>query len=72
MKRKYWLLLLVCAVLLSGRPVLADGDFYVVVGGGGVGTKITSLPFTISAPGFYYLGSNLTYTGTIECHYRGR
>jgi hypothetical protein len=45
---------------------LADGDFYVVVGGGGVGTKITSLPFTISAPGFYYLSGNLTYTGTSE------
>jgi hypothetical protein len=25
-----------------------------------VGTKITSLPYTISTPGFYYLSSNLT------------
>lgn len=66
MKRKYWLLLLVCAVLLSGSPVLADGDFYVVAGGGGVGTKITSLPYTINSPGFYYLGGNLTYSGTSE------
>ena len=32
--------------------------------GGGVGTKITSVPYTISNPGFYYLGSNLTYTGS--------
>jgi len=65
-KRKYLLLLLVCAVLLNGGPVLADGDFYVVAGGGGVGTKISSLPYTINFPGFYYLGGNLTYTGTSE------
>ncbi|MBU4448351.1 MAG: hypothetical protein KKD99_07175, partial [Proteobacteria bacterium] len=30
----------------------------------GVGTKITSVPYTISSPGFYYLGGNLTYSGT--------
>jgi len=59
MKRKVWLLALVAAVLLSVTPVLADGDFYVVIGGGGVGTKITSLPLTISQPGFYYLIGNL-------------
>jgi hypothetical protein len=64
MKRKYWLLLLVFAVLLNGSPVLADGDFYVVAGGGGVGTKITSVPYTISNPGFYYLGKDLTTTNT--------
>ena len=28
-----------------------------------MGTKISSLPCTISAPGFYYLGANFTYTG---------
>ena len=61
MKRKYWLLMLVFAVLLNGSPVLADGDFYVVAVGGGVGTKITSLPYTISTPGFYYLGGNLSF-----------
>ena len=59
MKRKFWFLMLVGAVLLNGSPVLADGDFYVVAGGGGVGTKITSLPYTIDKPGFYYLGGNL-------------
>jgi hypothetical protein len=64
MKRKYWLLLLVFSVLLPGSPVLADGDFYVVAAGGGVGTKIASLPYTISAPGFYYLGGNLSNTRT--------
>jgi len=59
MKRKYWLLLLVFAVLLNGSPVLADGDFYVVAVGGGVGTRINSLPYAINNPGFYYLGGNL-------------
>ena len=66
MKRKYWLLLLVFAVLLNGNPVLADGDFYVVAVGGGVGTKITSLPYIITNPGFYYLTSNLSYSSGIS------
>jgi hypothetical protein len=60
MRRKIWLLALVGAVLLGVSPALADGDFYVVVVPGGVGTKITSLPYTITAPGFYYLTGNLT------------
>ena len=60
MKSKLLLLVLVGAVLLSAAPVLSDSDFYVVAVGGGVGTKITSLPYTIIDPGFYYLGSNLT------------
>jgi parallel beta-helix repeat protein len=63
MKRKLWLLALVGAMLLSVNPVVADGDFYVVAVGGGVGTKITSLPYTINLPGFYYVASNLSYTG---------
>jgi hypothetical protein len=46
--------------MVTTAPVLADGDFYVVAVGGGVGTKITSLPYTINSPGFYYLGGNLT------------
>jgi len=48
-------------VLLSAAASLADGDIYV---GGPWGTRITSLPYPISAPGSYYLGSNLTYAGT--------
>jgi hypothetical protein len=48
-------------MLLSVTPVLADDGFY-VIGGGGVGTKITSLPYTIEKPGFYYLGGNLQLT----------
>ena len=71
MKRKGWLFLLVCAVLLNTGSAMADGDFYVVAVGGGVGTKITSLPKTITAPGFYYLGGNLTCSSgngiTVSC-----
>ena len=59
MKRKGWLLLLVCAVLLNIGSAMADDGFYVVAMGG-VGTKITSLPKTIDAPGFYYVSGNLT------------
>jgi hypothetical protein len=61
MKRKLWLLALVSAILLKVGPVIAD-DMYVVVAGGGVGTKITSLPKIIDTPGFYYLSGNLTAT----------
>jgi hypothetical protein len=61
--KKLLLLVMVGAVLLSVAPVLADGDFYVVAAGGGVGTKITSLPKEITSPGFYYLAGNLSYTG---------
>jgi hypothetical protein len=46
--------------MVTTAPALADGDFYVVAVGGGVGVKITSLPKTIIAPGFYYLSDNLT------------
>jgi hypothetical protein len=62
MKRKFWFMVLVSAVLFSSAPVLADGDFYVVVAGGAVGTKITSLPYTITKAGFYYLGDSLNST----------
>jgi hypothetical protein len=61
MKRRLFLLALVGVVLLSAGPALAD--FYVIAGGGAPGTKITVLPYTISAPGFYYLGANFNYTG---------
>jgi len=64
MRWKLWLLVLVGAMMLSVTPVLADGDFYVIGGGGGVGTKITSLPFIIDNAGFYYLTKNLSYSGT--------
>jgi hypothetical protein len=57
------LLLLACAwtALLSWNPVWAE--FYVVTVPSGVGTRITSLPYTIPAPGFYYVTRDLTSTG---------
>jgi hypothetical protein len=68
MKTRLWLLALLGAILLSGSAAWADGEFYVVTGGGQpVGTKITSLPangLTISQPGFYFLGGNLTHSGS--------
>lgn len=60
MKRTIWLLALVGAILLSGSPLWAEDEFYVVAGGRGVGTKITSLPYRIINPGFYYLTGNLS------------
>lgn len=62
MKRQLWGLILVGMLLGLAQP--AWGDFYVVVAGGGVGTPITSAPYNITQPGFYYLKGNLSYTGT--------
>ena len=64
--KRFLLLALVFSVMVTTAPALADDDFYVVAGGGAVGTKITSLPaagLTISTPGFYFLGCNLTFSG---------
>jgi hypothetical protein len=58
--KRFLLLALIFSVVVTTGPVLADGEFYVVAGGGGVGTKITSLPYTINDPGFYYVTGNLT------------
>jgi hypothetical protein len=58
--KRFLLLALVFSVMVTTAPVLADGEFYVIAGGGGVGTKITSLPYTINDPGFYYVTGNLT------------
>jgi parallel beta-helix repeat protein len=41
----------------------AFGDFYVIAGSRGVGTKIASLPYTISSPGFYYIDKDLSCSG---------
>ncbi|MCX5890244.1 MAG: hypothetical protein NTY36_12405 [Deltaproteobacteria bacterium] len=64
MRKSFWLATLLATALLSGTEAWADGDFFVVAGGGGVGTKITSVPYVIIKPGFYYLGGNLAYSGT--------
>lgn len=54
---------LVLAVMLGATAAWAQDAFYVISFPVGVGTKITSLPYTISAPGFYYLGGDLSTTG---------
>jgi hypothetical protein len=64
--KKILLQVLVGAILLHVIPALADDGFYVVAGGGGVGTRITSVPYTIGVPGAYYLGRNLSYAGTSD------
>ena len=61
MHRKLFIGILVVLVLVSPAAALADGDIYV---GGPYGTKITSLPYTINAPGAYYLAGNLTTPAT--------
>jgi hypothetical protein len=61
--KRLLLLAMVGAVLLHAAPLLAADGFYVVVGRGTPGTRITSLPYPINAPGYYYLTGNLTYTG---------
>jgi hypothetical protein len=63
MHRRLCHLAMIAAILLSVSPALADGDFYVIAGGGSLGTRITTLPLAISTPGFYYLGGNLSHTG---------
>jgi len=61
MQRKLRLLALIGLLVLNAGPGLAEEGFYVVgVGGIRVGTKITSLPYTILASGSYYLGNNLS------------
>jgi hypothetical protein len=61
--KRLGLLAMVLALVLSGTAAWADGEFYVIAGGGGVGTKINSLPYTILAPGFYFLGGDLSASG---------
>jgi hypothetical protein len=72
MQRTLWLLACLGALLLSATPVPADDNFYVIgAGRPTVGTKITSLPYTISTPGYYFLIGNLSYAGghaiTVTC-----
>jgi hypothetical protein len=60
MKRNLLPVMVLGLVLLSAAAALAGSDIY---GGGPWGTKITSLPYPITAPGAYYLGGNLSYAG---------
>jgi hypothetical protein len=52
---------IVTLLLLVLTGTQTSADFYVIAGPAGVGTKITSLPCTISTSGIYYLAKNLTY-----------
>jgi len=45
-------------LVLTVTPAAAD--FYVIGGGGRLGTAITSVPIAITSPGLYYLANNLT------------
>ena len=64
MKRQFWVLLLVGMLLGLPQPVWADDGFYVIAGGGRVGTAITIAPFTITQSGFYFLTKNLSSAGS--------
>ncbi len=61
MHRKLLLAILLAAVQLGPASAPAQEGFYVVGGRPMVGTGISSLPYTISTPGYYYLTRNLSY-----------
>jgi hypothetical protein len=74
MKQRIWLLTAVAVAWLCGGAAGAEDGFYVIAGGKPAGTEITSVPYTITKPGFYYLGRNLDYGGnnkaiTVEADY---
>jgi hypothetical protein len=55
--KKISYLALIMVLIFGGSAVWADGEYVLP---GGVGTKITSLPCTITTPGYYYFGGNLS------------
>ena len=63
MKRIFWLLTLLSAVLLSATAAPAAEQFNIINGRPMLGTKITSLPYPINDPGYYWVASNLSYSG---------
>lgn len=58
------IMLIVVLMLVAFTVTPAAADFYVIAGGGRLGTAITALPYTITDPGLYYLTRNLTSTGS--------
>lgn len=57
------IILILIGMSVASMPALAIADFYVIAGGGRMtGKEITSLPYTISSPGFYYITKDLTTT----------
>ncbi|MBU4231376.1 MAG: right-handed parallel beta-helix repeat-containing protein [Desulfobacterales bacterium] len=59
--KKIMCLAFMMALIFGGSSVWAEG---VYLQPGGVGTKITSLPYTINQPGYYYFGGNLAVSLT--------
>jgi hypothetical protein len=57
--KKFYLLATIAVLLVGSKAVWADGNFYVIATGSGVGTRISSLPYMINTPGFYYVTDNL-------------
>jgi hypothetical protein len=65
MQRTIWLLPLIAAVCLLGATAPAAAQVYVINGGATtVGTPISSVPYPINAPGFYFLTGNLNSSGS--------
>lgn len=64
MRRKLLFVALISAVVLFSEAARSDDGFYIIPIPAGVGTRISSVPYTISSPGFYYLGGNLSYGGS--------
>jgi hypothetical protein len=62
--KKFLFLIVLGVFWVSNNACLAADGFYVIGGFSNVGTKITSLSYTINSPGFYYLASNLNYNRT--------
>ena len=56
---KNLLLLSTLLLLLVFSASITFADFYVIAGSKGVGTKITSLPYEIASPGFYFIDKDL-------------
>ncbi|MCD4742361.1 MAG: hypothetical protein K8R67_07800 [Desulfobacteraceae bacterium] len=54
-------LLNIVLLLLIFNTSIVFADFYIIAGNRGVGTKITSLPYEISSPGYYYIAENLSF-----------
>jgi hypothetical protein len=56
--KKIICLAFIMAMIFGGGSVGAEGEYVFL--GNRVGIRITSLPYTISNPGFYYFGGNLS------------
>lgn len=62
--RRTIVLILVAALVMGLGAFPAYGDFYVISMPAGVGTRINSLPYEITEPGFYYLTKDLLSSGS--------